>query len=274
MKRATIMIPLVVCIGALTSMRCSLTSGPLAGGSGLGNPPTNVAFAMAADTDLIPELSKRAAGASPLVNNPSGRRLNIKDQSGLAYTVASAKVAVDFIRFVVAAPESLSYLTLGQGLICDKTGIVITGPFVFDVINNTVVPPLDQLKLPSISYLGVEMLFIRKDSLNTVEITGDFVYLNTAHGFVFSLAGDKLGKYVKQDSFLLEGKHPAAIIVRLNASTWLDSVDLGSCLDKGWIGFDSNGVLVVDGKMPQGCNKYNTIIQDNIINSGRLEIKK
>ena len=273
MKRMKRIMALLFCIGSLTLMRCSLVSGPLAGGSGLGNPPTNVAIAMVADTGL-PALGKKAATDLSLANNTSGRRLSIKDPEGLMYTVTAATITVQYIRFVVAAPESLSVLVLDKGLAVDATGIVIPGPFVFDVINNIVDPPLDSIRLPRTRYLGVEMVVNKKDTLPSIEISGDFTYAGTLHGFVFSLVCNKRFMCGISDGFSLLDTPATTITVRMNASTWLDSVDMGTCLDKGWIGFDSNGVLDVDDKMPQGCNKYSQIIQENIVNSGRLELEK
>jgi hypothetical protein len=57
----------------------------------------------------------------------------------------------------------------------------------------------------------------------------------------------------------------------LNASQWLDSVDLGTGLDKGKIAFDADGTLAIDCASENIANAlYALAIRRNIIASGML----
>jgi hypothetical protein len=203
------------------------------------------------------------------------KNLLVKDGSGLEYTVDSAFITVAQVKFIPVYPESLASVKLADGLQSDGKAILAQGPFVFDLMSGAVPAALSALSLPRMEYAGITLVVDKKVAGNAqgfaVAIQGDFTYKAALHHFAFNLkCGVTIMYKAAAGVFSLAGKDTIALRIWLDASHWLDSVDLGRCLDKGWISFDSTGALVVDDKLPQGCNAYEKTIRDNILNSGVL----
>jgi hypothetical protein len=277
MKKLLVTIMLSGIIAAWT-LGCSSSTAPMAGGSGAGNPTTTVALAMIADTGLprgTATLAKTAA-APPPVTGREKRTLTIRDMDAFAYTIDTATIAVKEIHFLAADPAMLDAIAIPFNLSRDAKGIVIPGPFIFDVIRGTVTPSIDGIALPSMRYSGISLLVRKKGLALTdtyaVEVGGNVAYANTVHRFSVKLLFNLSITYrADHGDFILDGSRTAHIAIALNASQWLDSVDLGSALNKDKIAFDTNGTLVIDAASPDTVNsRYEQAIRRNIIASGVL----
>jgi hypothetical protein len=259
---------------ALSTLRCSTSTAPVAGGTGLGNPTTPVALSMVADTGLASGTATLAKNAARNIaaDKPDRRLLTIRDIDTQPFTIDTATIAVQEIRLLVVDASVLDTLTIPAGLQRDADGIILPGPYVFDVMRGTVTPSIDKVVLPSLRYSGVMMAVKKKDLTDAVTIGGTYMYKTETHRFSFKLLFNLNIKYRSaKGDFVLDGAKTAHLTITLNASQWLDSADLAAGIDKGKIGFDSTGVLVIDSSSKDtAATRYAQAIRRNIIASGAL----
>lgn len=272
---------LVLAVLLLIANQCSNGAG-MAGATGAGNPRTAVSLAMVADTGvarMLAGLAKRVVDSSPLSEEEGvARSLPIRDMGMLEYGVESALLVVDRVQFMLQTPGSVEEDAVGTGLGYDGKSITLDGPFVFDAIAGTVEPAIDDVLLPQTGYSGIKLHINQNHSSEVIPyaivIAGTFTYGGEERRFSLNLKTNVNAVYQNSGGvFDLVGEDAAALRVVFDASLWLQSVGLGTCIDSGWIPLDTGGNLVVDGTMPPSpCRGKLQEIRRNVIESGTLVV--
>ena len=176
-------------------------------------------------------------------------------------------------RFSVSGPhvELLAkYLKLG-----DRETDYLRSIVAFDAMTGAVDPPLDGLMLPQTAYSGVKLLInpsgLADSGACAIAVGGTFVYTGETRRFDIRLKTAVSAVYRAPGSAFTPAPSGAAARIVLDASQWLDSVYLGSCLDNGYVALDRSGGLTVDEQaLNNPCQNNREIIRRNVAGSGSL----
>lgn len=244
----------------------------IAGGTGAGNPgKTTVAIVTIPKKDTnVNSLSRQ------LSKYLSAKDIPVYDTSCQLFNVSSAKITVKRIHFIPDSSSKDSILLLSRPqypLEKDSESIFLNGPFLFDVINGTSTPHIDTLQLPSGKYRTVRMV-INEGDQKTILLEGNLNYRDTVHNFSFQLPLTLNVDYQNKNQEITIAQHLSTEIkIVLDASKWLYDVNIRGCIDSGALPFESDGTLIIDGKVQPGpCLVVPTRISVNIVHSGSLNV--
>lgn len=257
----------------------------LSGGSGAGNPGglTTVAIVI----DSISTLGKTLVGPQTQSgpSDSANYRFQISDASGMPMLVTSTAIVVHTINFTLDSTEDPALLLqqFNSQLQPDSADIALTGPFTFDATNGRSNPSIDTLRLPEARYTGVKLILDTKDigqpggPQSLFQIGGTFYYQGETRTFIIRL---KMGRIL---SFPYSG--PGIVVIHndtthltisFNTQEWLNNVNIKTFLDNGQIALEPDGSLLIDGNGGGGGpgQSIEGNIRNNVISSGRLEVKQ
>jgi hypothetical protein len=255
----------------LAAMNCS---DKIAGGSGAGNPGATT-FAIVSVTDdkyAIPDTLLD----SFYNTNTYKDTLFAEDDSSGRFALKSAELKINRIVFLF---DSTDKKNPGQKavlppLLANSEGIVLEGPFAFNILSGESKPNLPVLTLPEGKYRGVRLEY---DTLtSTLELQSLFIWKNSV---VPMKIAEKFSSFdlFKNDSHTFNvhnGKNTSLKIV-LNASKWFKGTAIISLLNDGQLHVDEDGTLYL-GKGDKNGNPValSNQIANNLKNSGKLIVRQ
>ncbi len=281
---------LAVSVYSCSSGSSGSSNTSIAGSSGAGNPGSVVALAMVADGKQETPLSELAKSlALTDSSNAQGRKVGINDRSGLSFSIESARVYAKEIRFVFADSVDAGdpFWTKNDDVTLSGNSALLTGPFEFDAMTGDVTPSTDALKIPATEYALVQIWVAprgggRADSPVGIKLGGTFRYRGKERPFVFKLSinAPLLIKHPDLFSFELEGKDTTCLAIRLNATKWLDSINVKHALLRKDLTFNDQGVLEVESAPSRGggpsnggpINAIPALIARAVMGSAKLDI--
>lgn len=258
----------------LLLLSCS-GQGPIAGGSGAGNPGGPATFAIVADTTISRSGLRKARSATDTAS------IHIRSRDGLVLSVESASLVVREIEFVLDSSPLCSGLPepAAGALRCDSQTVILSGPFTFDLFSGMSTPRIDGLHLPESEYIGVRLHVAgegicagEEAGCFSLQLKGSFTYKDTLRPFLVQVAPDVAKLYKHSDPPILVTQGDTThLAVRLDAGTWLQNIAIKECLDGGFVGLSSEGRLVIDEQSGNGeCKNIGSIIWVNLVESGIL----
>ncbi|MBF0432323.1 MAG: hypothetical protein HQK83_13645 [Fibrobacteria bacterium] len=244
----------------------------LAGGTGMGNPPTgNVNISIVASSPT-PALLKPAA----LVKSTQSDSLVVRDANGTDFIIKSISVIIRKLFFQI---ESEDYCEQEPEHDCEY---LLEGPFINDLLSGSSVPSLKGVSLPAALFHEVELNFDSletEDSLyasfpalqgNSILMKGYFSYKGKIdRAFSIHLTVVEELEFEGKENLIIQPDSSLSWKVDLNAGNWFQNIEITNCLDNGELMLDSNGNLLLNN--PKECNELNTRLKTNILNSGSIK---
>jgi len=267
---------------ALSLLFCTGSgSDDFAGASGSGNPGGSVKVAIIADTAFYSTAKMRNNPDLSSVNTGIlwSSRLPITDDSDLQFLIDTIQLIVQKIHFILDSSESCEDILqqFDNGFCsCESGSVVLEGPFIFDALTGKSEPPLDSISLPEAAYTGIRFEMRPEESQShewPLLISGFVNTGDTTRPFSFHFSNAEFLMTRKGPPVIVSRELTTSFILRLAADHWLDSVAFRGCIEQGSIPVNSEGVLEVDQNGGVGeCMRIGSVIRENIIHSGRLEI--
>lgn len=248
MKRT---LAILACVSALL-FSCAIGTHEVAGGSGAGNPGVTASVSIMADTITIPPATLEKAQNSG--DSAIARALPLSDDSSMVLTATSAAVTVFRFEFLLDDTGHCDSLVDSfPELSCDTAGMLLDGPFVFDMVSLAADSLFDSLRLPAASYRGMKLAIGCRDDADSttcspVVIAGTFNYRDTLRQFTFTIpfSTKLLYKYSGQP-VEIDPADTAIFKLTVSARQWLAGVDIAGGLNSGSVPLDSTGNLVING---------------------------
>jgi len=238
-------------------------SGDLAGGTGVGNPTTEIALSMQTvdGNTLTSALSKQLVSTTGSPQNQKPH-IDIHDNSGNEFQVTSAWITVAKVKFFSDTEETPW----------------VDGPFTFDAITGESEPSLVSIDIPSGTYSGIRLLVtkIGNNSVDgtAIDVSGTFDYLGETRSFTISLTSNLSIDYTLETSTLeLIPDAKMNLTITLHADEWLAGTSITNCLDSGGIILENDGSLIIDDSISTGsCRSIGKNIRHNILGSGKIAL--
>ena len=272
-RRNSILVFLVGIIIILS--KCSL-NGPMAGGTGVGN-PGNTIVSIIADTGFVITYDNRETSVSS--GNILPQQIPIMDIDSLTFLASSIIITVERIYFVLDDKENGYDLLAGLDetpFTCDKQHIILDGPFVFNALTGLSIPSFDSIQLPEAKYTGIKLHILDNSSLegHAIEVAGTFLYKDVIRTFSVRMEEDLLALFkYKGPAFQITKGDSTNFLLVLNADQWLQYMSVKYYLDNDLIVLDQNGNLTVDkATNTDPYKEFTKAFKLNIIRSGTLII--
>lgn len=251
----------ICCIITVGMIGCS---NEFAGGTGVGNPTTEVTVSMRTldDDQLITLLTNKL-----LADAESYERLA---KSGVTRINTIAEFHITSARITVSRLKCYSET--------EETPWV-DGPFMFDAITGESEPAEVTVAIPSGSYSGIKLHVTKKGHLSTdepaIEVSGTFDHLGVTRAFSIALKCNLSVEYpVEAGTLELNPDAELHCAVVLDEEEWLSGTSIIECIGTGDIDLQDDGSLLIDETIPPGpCHSNENIIRQNILHSGKLEVQ-
>jgi hypothetical protein len=253
---------------------------PLAGGTGVGNPPqADVTISVKANsTDTLVgqariSLSKKS---SAVLLNADGS-LTVKDFSGSFITLTGIQVKLQKLDFEL--PQGLN-CTQFVGLSCADEEASILGPYTLDLIQGIATPSINFIKLPEGRYSKITLEFravetnpqIRLDSMAIQENMTILGKLGRSDevGKAFEIRLNLKDGLDFEDSsgIQIHSKAVNHLILKLDVDRWFEGIEFAKCLNDGSAVTDTLGTAILRGDT--FCNDQGGQVRGNIEGSSEI----
>lgn len=229
------------CLFLFALLQCS-TQQDIAGGTGAGNPGGPTRLSMIANSTSLINLSKG------LIQDDI--EFTIRDSSNAEFTIDSVIISASKIRFLLKNEQDVQNIITGSGttLIPFEGALLLDKAFGFNAITGAVEPAFDSFFLPEADYIGI-VFELESDSSNitAIEFSGTFYYKEILHPFNIKLnAGDPIHCMFNEQHFTVTHSDTTLLVAYLEASGWLNGVNIKGAIDSGLLQFDTTGKLVID----------------------------
>lgn len=258
-----LLIKLLLSVGlAFVTVMLGCTS-DVAGGSGVGNPTTEVALSMSAvNYDSLTAMLAKKLHTSSESDMILKKGIDNPKKSTTHFSVTSACITVARVKLFSQTDET-SY---------------VDGPFMFDAITGESEPSLVSVDMPSGSYSGISLLVTKQGKLSTdeyaIDVAGTFDYLDETRAFSIRLTCNLVAKYPLENGTLElvpDGKMNIEVV--LDADQWLTGTSIVDCIDSGSIELQDDGSLLIEDTIAPGpCHSDVNVIRRNILDSGELKL--
>lgn len=259
-----------ICLVFIFLLHCSVHQ-DIAGGSGAGNPGGPTRLSLVADI-----LNATGIGKTTIYSNYStiseqnafdhynmskrsqntGHNFIIKDSSQSEFNIDSVTIYAKQIQFILEDGANAKVITKSDStsLVPKDNTLALAGAFKFDAINGTVEPSFDSFFLPEENYQGV---LIELDSETAhkaaIEFQGTFIYKKNVHSFHILLnSGEPLRCMFSDQLFTVSHLDTTVLVAFLDATEWLNGVDIIGALDSGELQFNSSGNLIINFNVTHG----------------------
>lgn len=245
-------------------------SDKIAGGSGAGNPGATTFAIVSVTTDSSEIPDTLTEGNSGIKMFPDTIRID-DDSSGL-FIVNYAVLKINRIIFLFdsTGKKSPDRDSVHLPLISSDEGIIIEGPFLFNILGGISEPPLPGFSLPQGKYSGIRLEY---DTLvptmilhSSFQWNGRNLHLKVTEFFG---GNDKFKK--DANSFIINKNMKTTLKIVLNASKWLKGVSIVPLLNKGDLTIDRDDTLRLERSYPDTkSTSLADLIADNLRRSGKL----
>jgi hypothetical protein len=245
-------------------------SDKIAGGSGAGNPgATTVAvIAVTTDSSEIPDTIPDAHSGIRMYPDT----VKIIDDSSGKFVLIHAELKIRRIVFLFDSLEKRmpDLDSIQLPLTASDYGIILDGPFVFNILSGNSFPPVPRFSLPEGKYKGIRVEY---DTIHPVmTLNCSFEWNGRTHHMTVSdfFTGNDMFKK-ENTSFNINRKRVTTLRILLNASKWFRGIAIGPKLDNGelTIGSDSTLYMKSSGSTVQSALLAGKIA-DNLRKSGKL----
>jgi len=268
-------------------LNCSI-SGDLAGSSGSGNPGGQIVVAMIIDTIVFDSLPIDTENI-PVTDNgyhmnwgsmqSAYDSLSVYDAGEMIFSIDSTTLQVQRIHFIIQQDgDSLLQSFQGNTLTCDSNSIILEGPFTFNAMNGICTPALDSVRLPEAVYYGIQFELANTRSCSCsvycpIFVGGTFTYNQSDRRFSMFLSGNShlsvqafIPVQVSYDKITRFG-------VNLDASQWLQTVDIKKGIDSSYIKFNNMNNIEINPNSSTGSySNVGNEISNQILHNATLRL--
>jgi hypothetical protein len=163
----------------------------IAGGSGVGNPTTEVTLSMSAvNYDSLTAMLAKKLNTGSGSGMPLKKGISRRENSNTHFHITSACITVARVKLFSETDETP----------------YVDGPFTFDAINRDSEPSFVSVDIPSGIYSGIKLQVTKKGGLSTdeyaIDITGTFDYFGETRPFSIRLKCNLAVKYPLENGAL------------------------------------------------------------------------
>jgi hypothetical protein len=198
------------------------------------------------------------AAQAPDPNNAS-TTVTVPDRSGTPFTLTTARAAIGRVTLESSTAE-----------------VRLPGPFVADLLAQTLTPSLQDVAVPAAAYTAVTLTFAQakaglspSDPLdgNTIYLAGTFVDAGTPTRFSVALQFNEDARFASAGTIDLARDTHALLRVEFDIAGWFSTLPLTDCLTQGDLGV-VNGVLNLGQSHGGACSDVRGALKDAIEASG------
>lgn len=224
------------------------------------------------DTGVTFKLGLTDGTVSSKMARAAGDAQTFTDVGGTSFTITTARVNIRHIEFDHADENADS----------TDNKVKITGPFVYDLINQTSSPAISVIDLPTGTYKRIDIrlddaevsdgVVTATDQLaeNTMYIAG--TYGADANSFEFLLEFNEDIRFEDATGISVDVTTATDMLLTLDVTDWLDGINITQCIEDDEVVVDSDGALLVDDNNSGGnCSDMEGTIKTNIKNSYDLK---
>ncbi len=163
----------------------------------------------------------------------------------------------------------------------DSDKIVVTGPWLVDLMTGTATPPMDDIRIPAGRYKRVDVRFddaepaqapgleIPAELAGATLVADGTTSTGDAERFQLRLKFNEDARFETEDGIDVDETGTQAMLLELDASSWFASVNLSDCVEDGDLAID-DGVLMIDDE-DGSCSDIENDLKRAIKESGQFD---
>lgn len=216
-----------------------------------------------------------------------GAPLTLKDDSGLIFTIAEARVNIRRIRLDSEGGDSCKSANSGVNSLptrCDLPDLDLTGPFVIDLLTGISTPMPELLSIPAGDYRRLKIriedaraedgLVTENDELNGNSLVVKGTYGSEAKPFHLALNFMEDIEVESSDVMKLNSGAVAKILVSLDISKWMAGLNFDACLKQEKVAVaNAKRLTLTDNSELGKCMDVENVLKKNIKYSLHMEKK-
>ncbi|HEX5748025.1 MAG TPA: hypothetical protein VFZ09_17420 [Archangium sp.] len=237
----------------------------------------------------VRESQAQAASALVAAASPAASPAPTFTSGDITFTLTEARIHLKDIRLDLPQGSKCNDVSgLLSGATCQggESGsgsgtVVVPGPIVVDLMTGATTPDLSGLRLPAGTYKRIDFRLeeAKADEVASTEPIVGYSLLVKA-GFTRDGAANTLDLKLKfsedarfQSATGVEVGENDALLALLKPQVWLEGLPVASCIQSGDLRLSGN-VLLLDEQAKGACSDAETLVKNNIKNSGDLRKAK
>ena len=151
----------------------------------------------------------------------------------------------------------------------DSDKIVITGPFVIDLVTGTSTPSLANVLIPAGTYKRIDFRVEDGPGDSSFAVTAGFQHEGATMTLDLDLDFNEDIRIESSAGIVVDGD--SDLIAEFVVSNWLEGIEVGQCIDDDDVSISGTTVTINDSSTSGSCSDIENTIKRNMKNSGQLD---
>ena len=201
--------------------------------------------------------------------------LEMVDDAGARFEVSAASLVLRHIELDLPDGHLCDEIEadLSDGVDCqlgqDTDTIKIDGPFRIDLVSGTSTPSLADMRIPAGTYERIDFRVEDDTNNESFAVTAAFNLDGEAHTLELSLDFNEDIRIERPEGISVGADED--LVAFYLSNTWLAGINIATCIEDGDVDVSGTTVSISDGSSSGSCSDIESIIKNNMKNSGQLD---